>query len=108
VKKFIALLFVAVLAACATPPQSLDESLAAAEEQISSLEQSAATALSAGAITEEVAQKVLSLGDEAIAGIHAARVAENNGSTDTVRMQLDVVNAILAQLISYLTAHGVK
>lgn len=100
------------LAGCASmgvvAPQSLDESLASAEAQVSGLEQSAAQAVAAGTIKPADAKQVLTFGDQAVAAITAAKAAESTGDTTTAQGKLALATSLLAQLASYLTAHGVK
>lgn len=89
-------------------PQSLDEGLAAAESQVSGLEQSSAQALAMGTIKVADAREVLTIGDQAVALIQSARAAEKTGDTATAQGKLSLATALLAQLAAYLTAHGVK
>jgi len=89
-------------------PQSLDESLATAQAQVSALELSAAQALNAGTIKATDAQQVLSIGDQATSAIAAAKLAESAGDTTTAQGKLALATSLLAQLSAYLTAHGVK
>lgn len=110
--KLYALVLAVALTGCASlglvAPQSLDESLATAQAQVSGLEQSAASALSSGTIKLADAQQVLSLGDQASAAIVAARSAETLGDTITAQGKLALATSLLAQLAAYLSAHGVK
>lgn len=111
-KSLYAFTLAVALAGCASlgivSPQSLDESLAVAEGQVSGLEQSAAQALAQGTIKPVDAQKVLSLGDQAVAAITAAKAAETAGDATTAQGKLALATSLLAKLSAYLTAHGVK
>jgi len=89
-------------------PQSIDQSLAYAQSQVSAAEQSAAQALAAGTIKAADAQAALSMGDQATAAIAAARAAESTGDTSTAQGKLALATSILTQLSAYLAAHGVK
>ncbi len=111
-KSLYAFTLAIALAGCASlglvAPQSLDESLATAQAQVSALELSAAQALNAGTIKTADAQTVLSLGDQATSAIAAAKIAESSGDTATAQGKLALATSLLAQLSAYLTAHGVK
>ncbi len=100
------------LTACASlglvTPQSLDESLAYAQGQVSALELSAAQAAPTGKLSATDLQNVLSFGDQATAAITAAHAAEAVGDTTTAQGKLALATSLLAQLSAYLTAHGVK
>lgn len=89
-------------------PQSLDESIAYSQSQVSALEQSAASALTTKTITVSEAQQALSMGDQATAAINAARAAESVGDTSTAQGKLALATSILTQLSAYLAVHGVK
>lgn len=111
-KNLYAVAIALALAGCASmgvvAPQSLDESLASAEAQISGLEQSAAQAVAAGTLKPIDAQKILSVGDQAVAAITAAKAAESVGDTATAQGKLALATSLLAQLAAYLQSHGVK
>jgi hypothetical protein len=100
------------LTACASlglvAPQSLDESLAYAQSQVSALELSAAQSAPTGKLSAADLQAVLSFGDQATAAITAAHAAESIGDTATAQSKLALATSLLAQLSAYLTAHGVK
>jgi len=110
-RKFFAMMALAIIAACAqvgvVAPQSLDEGLAYAQGQVSALEQSAAVAVSSGQLKPAVAQQALALGDQATAAISAARAAEAGGDTSTAQGKLAIATSILNQLAAMLAAQGV-
>lgn len=110
--KFYAFALAAVLAGCSSlgivAPQSLDESLATAESQVSGLEKSAAQAVAAGTLKPADAQQMLTVGDQVIAAITAARAAESTGDTATAQGKLALATSLLSQLAIYLQSHGVK
>lgn len=110
-KKFFAMLALAVVAACAqvgvATPQSLDEGLAYAQGQVSAAEQSAAQAVASGALKPALAQQALALGDQATAAIQAAREAEAGGDISTAQGKLALATSILNQLAVLLAAQGV-
>jgi hypothetical protein len=104
----VALLFGGCAATGTVAPQSLDEGLGAVEAQVSGLEQSAAQAVTAGTFKKADAQQVLSIGDQVVTLITAARAAEKTGDTSTAQGKLALATTLVAQLATYLTAHGVK
>jgi uncharacterized protein HemY len=72
------------------------------------MEDSATAALAAGTIKAVDAQNALSIGDQATAAITAAKAAETVGDTATAQGKLALATSLLAQLSTYLKAHGVK
>lgn len=111
-KSFLSFAVTALLVACAATgtvaPQSLDEGLAYAESQVTALEQSAATAVSTGALKPADAAKILPIADQAVAAIKAAKVAEGSGDTSTAQGKLALATSLLSQLAAALAAAGVK
>lgn len=111
-KNFLAVLALAVVAACAqvgvAPPQSLDEGLAYASSQVAALEASAAQAVGAGSLKPAAAQQVLTLGDQANAAIASARASEKAGDVSSAQGKLALASSLLAQLASFLQSQGVK
>lgn len=111
-KSFASYLAVLALAGCASlglvAPQSLDESLAYAQSQVSALELSAAQAAPMGKLSAGDLQNVLNIGDQATAAIADARAAESAGDVSTAQGKLALANSILVQLSALLAAHGVK
>lgn len=109
-KRFLVMVSLAALAACSSlvAPQSIDEGLAYAQGEVTALEQSALTALNAKAISPAVATQVLTYGDQVTAAISAAKVAEGAGDTATAQGKLALATSLLAQLVAYLQANGVK
>lgn len=108
--KKIAIIVALFLAGCAglQTPQSLDESLGAAEAQLAGIEISAAQAVGTGMLSPKDAQELLTLGDQATAALKAARSAEGTGNLATAQQQLALASTLLAQLATYLQTHGVK
>lgn len=106
------ILVLALMAGCAATgtvaPQSLDEGLAYAESQVTAFEQSAATAVSSGALKPANAAKLLPIADQATAAIAAAKLAEGTGDLSTAQGKLALATSLLSQLAAALAAAGVK
>jgi hypothetical protein len=84
------------------PAKSFDQQLAYGFAQVAAIRVSAANALNTGTIKVEDAKQVQTLADQARAGLDAARTAQGIGDTKTALGRLQLANAILLQLATYL------
>lgn len=75
--------------------KGLDQQLAYAEGQVTAVRMSAAQAVTAGTLSPEKAQEVLTATDTARVAIDAAKQAEAVGDTSTAAAKLQLVTATL-------------
>jgi hypothetical protein len=97
---------------CATlgleTPRTTNERIAYGYAQVTGLRIAAAEALNAGTIGIADAEHVLSLSNDARAGIEAARALQSIGKADDALGRLALAEGVLDALRTYLTGKGVK
>lgn len=98
---------VTLVAGCANRPQSVDESLGAAETQLAAAERSVAAGVNSGTLTMADKAQAQSFRDQARLIIKDARTAEATGDMSTAQGKLAALTTLLGQLSAYLAKHGV-